>query len=636
MLHAQSNAEKDSLLNLLSKTKEDSVRVDLYYKYGELFEMNLPDTAVFYYKKAKELSERIQFKQGIRLFTSYYIVILNNQGKFREALDLCREAVNQYEKEGNKTNLAAAYINVGSEWQYLSDFEQASVFYLKALKLADELQNKRYQRVCNNNLASVFNSLLQYEKGRSYAVASLSIAKEMKDDYGIASSTINIATSDFYLKKYNESLALYKEVELLGIKMNDNIIRMDGWLGIADNNRELKNYNEAERYYKQILSFSEQNNTPEYEMYAHMGISDMYIKQKRFADAEVYIRKGIILAQQLGTKTELRDLYLRASELYESKQDFRTSLDYQKKFRLLNDTIYSEKNTSTINQLEARYEFEKKETQIKQLETDKQLQQLSIRQKNIFNYVLAGSTIGLLIISLLSYRTYQQKQKLQQKQIAELEKEKQLLAAEAVLQGQEEERTRLAKDLHDGLGGMLSGIKYSFTTMKVNLILTPENALAFERSMNMLDSSIKELRLVAHNLMPENLVKFGLDTALKDFCRDITASGVIKVNYHSFGMEQLNLSQNTEVIIYRIIQELINNTIKHAEAKEAIVQLQLQNKQLQITVEDDGKGFDVNSLAIAKGIGWSNIKNRVEYLKGTVTIVSEKDKGTGITIEVNV
>ena len=136
-----------------------------------------------------------------------------------------------------------------------------------------------------------------------------------------------------------------------------------------------------------------------------------------------------------------------------------------------------------------------------------------------------------------------------------------------MLKGEEQERTRLAKDLHDGLGGMLSGIKYSFQTMKGNLIMTPENKQAFERSMDMLDSSIKEMRRVAHNMMPEALVKFGLDTALSDFCNDINKTGALNVSYQSLGLENEIIEQTTAITIYRIVQELINNTMKHAAPK---------------------------------------------------------------------
>jgi len=204
------------------------------------------------------------------------------------------------------------------------------------------------------------------------------------------------------------------------------------------------------------------------------------------------------------------------------------------------------------------------------------------------------------------------------------------------LKGEEQERTRLAKDLHDGLGGMLSGIKYSFNTMKGNLIMTPENTQAFERSMDMLDSSIKEMRRVAHNMMPEALVKFGLDTALKDFCNDISKSGALQVSYQSIGFENVQVAQTTAITIYRIVQELINNTMKHAAAKSALVQVALTGNQLSVTVEDDGKGFDTAMLNIAKGIGWINIQSRVDFLKGKMDINSQPGNGTSVLIELTI
>ena len=262
------------------------------------------------------------------------------------------------------------------------------------------------------------------------------------------------------------------------------------------------------------------------------------------------------------------------------------------------------------------------------------MQQLTIRQKNILNYSLIGGAATSLIISILAYRNYKHWQKLQQQRILDLETQQQLTAAEAVLKGEEQERTRLAKDLHDGLGGMLSGIKFSFNTMKRNLIMTPENAQAFERSMDMLDSSIKEMRRVAHNMMPEALVKFGLDTALKDFCNDINKSGALQVSYQSIRLENLVIEQTTAITIYRIVQELINNVMKHASAKTAIVQLAKSDHHLTVTVEDDGKGFD--TAAVTAGDGLKNVQSRIDYLKGSCDIKSEKGNGTSINIEIPV
>jgi signal transduction histidine kinase len=128
-------------------------------------------------------------------------------------------------------------------------------------------------------------------------------------------------------------------------------------------------------------------------------------------------------------------------------------------------------------------------------------------------------------------------------------------------------------------------------------------------------------------------LNFGLDTALKDFCNDINQSGALKVNYQSIGMENTPVDQTTAITIYRIVQELVNNIMKHAAAKTAIVQVTRSNGQLSVTVEDDGKGFDTVILQGAKGIGWTNIQSRIDFLKGTLDVQSAEGKGTSVHIE---
>ena len=155
--------------------------------------------------------------------------------------------------------------------------------------------------------------------------------------------------------------------------------------------------------------------------------------------------------------------------------------------------------------------------------------------------------------------------------------------------------------------------------------MTPENTQAFERSMDMLDSSIQEMRRVAHNMMPEALVKFGLDTALKDFCNDINQSGALQVNYQPIDMENAVIEQTTAITIYRIVQELLNNVIKHAAATKVLVQLLAEGDKLVVNVEDDGKGFDPSALSKAEGIGLKNLYSRVEFLKALVPMLYAND-----------
>lgn len=615
----------DSLQGLLLRAGKDTHAVHLFYAYGKAIEVEQPDSAVYYYKKAKQLSEDLGYKKGIAAFASNYIVVLNRRGQFREALTVTEEALELYKEIGDDYELATAYMNVGNEWHYLSDYAQAAEYYLLSKKHAEKINHRSTLRRLNNNLAAVFLDLNDYEKGRQYAEAGLQIAKELKDDFAVASSEFNLASVYMQLKQPEKAFELYEDIERIGYKINDYTFLLDALLGKGGAYAAMNNVPQAKLYFEKTIAFSKEKESPEYEMYAHMGMGDLLIKIKDPA-AGNYIQQGMAIAQEQGSRLELKDLYLKASLFNESSGNLQMALDYRKEFELLNDSIIGERSRATVANLEAKYEFEKKEAQI-------QLQQVQLKQKNTLNYILIGGAVALVVISLLGYRNYHHKQKLQQARIEELETEKQLTATEAILKGEEQERVRLAKDLHDGLGGMLSGIKFSFQNMKYNLVLTPENAQAFERSIDMLDSSIKEMRRVAHNMMPEMLVKYGLNVALKEFCNEIDRSGVVRINYQSIGMPDGAIEQTTAVTVYRIIQELVNNAIKHAAASQVVVQLQLSGQLLSATVEDNGKGFDTALLQSASGIGWSNIRNRVDFLKGKIDVNSAPDKGTSVLME---
>jgi two-component system NarL family sensor kinase len=636
LTHAQDNPKRDSLWMILQNSQQDTIKVLNLLLYGEQYEISDPDSAMYYYKIAKSLSEKIGYKKGLSSYTGYTIAILNNQGKFREALELCKENAQLWEGSENKQELAAAYINLGSEWQYLSDFQTAAENYLKALSFAEAIQHLPYQRVAYNNLASLFNSLQQYDKGRSYAQRSLDIAIALKNEYGIASSLINLGNAENSLKIFDSSLSRFLQVEALGNKMEDQVITMDGWLGIAETYTLQQRWNEAEPYLLKTFTLSKSIETNEYQLYACMGLGDLYIRTKQYGKADIYLQTGTDLAKALGTRLELKDLYFKKAELQEAKGETAEALLWYKKFVLLDDSLTNEKINNNINLGEIKYETDKKELQIENLEAQRKLQQLTIKQQNTFNWVLGGSALSILFIALLGWRNFRQKQLLQKQQIIDLEKEKQLLATESMLKGQEEERSRLAKDLHDGLGGMLSGVKFSFSNLKETMHMEQQDMKSFERNIDLLDSSIKELRRVAHSMMPEVLIKYGLDAALRDYCTFINTSGIIKVIYQSHGLENIGTNQTVNVTIYRVIQELLNNIVKHAGATTAIVEINKEGQKIVITVDDDGKGIDKNALQNGNGIGWANITNRLNYLKARVDIQSETGKGTSVNIDFDV
>jgi len=205
----------------------------------------------------------------------------------------------------------------------------------------------------------------------------------------------------------------------------------------------------------------------------------------------------------------------------------------------------------------------------------------------------------------------------------------------ALTEVQEQERSRFAKDLHDGLGGMLSGVKLSLSNMKGNMILSGDNVQSFERSLDMLDNSIIELRRVAHNLMPEALVKFGLAASLKDFCDFVNSSKVIHAIFQQVGTDR-RFDISIEVVLYRVANELVNNALKHSSASEVIIQLNYDDHSLTMTIEDNGIGFDKSILDKTTGAGWPNIKSRIAYLKGSLDVESSLGNGTAVNITIPV
>jgi signal transduction histidine kinase len=203
----------------------------------------------------------------------------------------------------------------------------------------------------------------------------------------------------------------------------------------------------------------------------------------------------------------------------------------------------------------------------------------------------------------------------------------------AVTEVREAERGRIAKDLHDGIGGMLSGLKFSMAALRDHTTAPEERSLLVQRNIDMLDSAMQELRRVSHDMMPQTLVKFGLVKALQDYCDQIVSMKTLRLTFQCFG-EEKRIEPTHEIIIYRIVQELVNNILKHSGAHVALVQLVFQSQMLSLTVEDDGKGFDETILEKSVGSGWPNIRSRVEYLKGSLDVRTAVGKGTSVGIEI--
>ncbi|MEO8403105.1 MAG: ATP-binding protein [Chitinophagaceae bacterium] len=631
----------DSLRNELGKQKADSIKVhDRIRISWYLIQLKDSATAWKYINEADSIADKTK-NLVLKGIVYEQMGFLYNRMFSKKAITYYLQAENILKDFPNslaaKKSMASLGLNIGIEHMNVTDQEGALYYYFEGIKRYEAFDSmNRNLPVLYANIINSYYVLGKYETALTYCEKAYSKSMAWGNAASQMSAAINYGRVLMKLKQPEKATYYFLKCKSIADSVND-VYFQSNYYQVAGNFKFDENkFDEALADFTKALPLIKQTKAP-YDIascYIWMGACNTGIKN--FQAGRRYLDSAYVLTKQNDYVHLLKDVYGNRYHLEKMQGNFALAINYLDSFNVINDSLILVSQADRIEFLDAKYQAEKKEAQINKLQADKEIQRLNIRQKNVFNYFLIVAALTLLLLILLFYRNFKQKQKLQQQRINELETEKKLTAIEAVLKGEEQERTRVAKDLHDGLGGMLSGIKFSFTTMKGNLIMTPENTQAFERSIDMLDSSIKEMRRIAHNMMPETLIKFGLDTAFKDFCNDINQSGALHVNYQSIGLENTEVEQTIAITIYRIVQELISNTLKHAAAKTAIVQVSKTEGQIAITVEDDGKGFDPEILRGTKGIGWTNIQSRVDFLKGRMDIQSKPGNGTSVLIEFNV
>ena len=625
------NENINNLLTTLKTSKEDTFRINILNEIQVAYLDADNDSALFYNKQAEALISKLN-AESMR-YRCYHAFVKIYHAKFDnvKAVDYCLKAIALATESNDDFQKANSYRALFSLYWNLRKKDSAIKYSAYAMDLTEKIKDTNNVATMYGNLSRMYNEMELYDKAIAFGKMGIALGEEYKDFKGMLISLNNLGNCYLSSDRNAEAITIFERLLTDGQKYRRSRSVLNALINLGAIYFDLADEKNLTRVAKKMKDMESTFDAADHNgaSYRHLVYGYDYILQKRFDIAEKEFMDGLKIAEADSILVPMQSLYLAMSIIKYAKHDFAGAAVWDDKWGAVEQNMNKQEMAEYAVDIEARYATESKEAKIK-------LQASQLKQKSTVNYILIGSAAALLIIFGLLFINYRHNQKIQLQRINELETQQQLTATEAVLKGEERERTRLAKDLHDGLGGMLSGIKYSFSTMKGNLIMTPENNHAFERSMDMLDSSIKEMRRVAHNMMPEALIKFGLDTALKDFCNDINNSGALQLSYQSFGLADSTIDQTIAITVYRIVQELINNTMKHAAAKTALVQVSKSNNQLTITVEDDGRGFDVNLLNQSKGIGWSNIQNRVDFLNGKLDVRSDSVKGTSVQIDLEI
>ncbi len=364
--------------------------------------------------------------------------------------------------------------------------------------------------------------------------------------------------------------------------------------------------------------------------------------QKDYPRSIKYLEKSKELLPNLPYDQNRRKLYSLLADAYAQNNQYENSYTYAQKYIVLNDSILNHDRITSINNLSIKHQSQEKSKEIEILEIEKKSAlRLNKMQRNILYFVAAG--FGLLLIALyLIIRFYnqkirnetiinEQKHKIDQQKIKELEDTMQINNMQSMIVGQEKERERIAKDLHDSLGGLLSTVKLKFDQVR-NQLTSQDAGSQYNKAAKLLDTAVEEVRVISRNLQPGALKKLGLIPAIKDLINRFDSEEYPDIYFQHYNLPQ-RLDEMKALNVYRIIQEMLTNSIKYAEAGEILIQLNQEGNDLYLQYEDDGIGFQVNEPK-SRGMGLENIQSRIKYLKGQISLESEPNEGVSFLIKI--
>ncbi|UPT69855.1 MAG: sensor histidine kinase [Flavobacterium sp. JAD_PAG50586_2] len=342
-----------------------------------------------------------------------------------------------------------------------------------------------------------------------------------------------------------------------------------------------------------------------------------------------------LLATNTYLKADQKNYMKELAIVYEKLGDINKSNLYYKSYIKLNDSLNEATYKKDILEQEAKFNKTKNEDKIRELQSQKVQAEL-LAKNNRLQYAIMAIIAGVLVVAILLILLYLRiknkfeiERNLKNKQKFDLLKnQKEVEVMQAMIDGEELERKRIARELHDGIGSKLSALKIMLTRIENH----NSNQDEILRINELLSTSIQELRQVSYNLVPESLIKLGLENALSDLCH-LLHSETIKIEFQAIGITQ-DIPVSSQINIYRIIQELINNALKHAECNEILVSCSQNENTFFISVEDNGKGFDIKNSNSKPGLGLKNLKSRVEMLNGIFNLESSSTR-TYYNIELN-
>ncbi|MBA6155376.1 hypothetical protein H3Z83_02380 [Tenacibaculum sp. S7007] len=532
-----------------------------------------------------------------------------------------------------KKDSAYFYFNKAKQFDVENKHFKAYENYIKALKSYQKLKIEDSVVICNLELFDLIESQnnLKYNS-KPFLDKYYSLAQKKADTSMLITSNNryaeyywNIDTIEITSRYYKKSLKLIKNEKFLKYKP---VIYANLAYLYTKNKPD-----SASIFFKKTLEL-----LPDKLIDQRFGIYINYanfFQQRKLYDSAIQQLKKAEKIEPLKYKLKYKKiLYEKFARCYKELNDYENAYKNYTLYNSYRDSLNNTQQNIAIADLDKKYEIAEKEKQIL-IEQQKKKQ-----NRNLFlgslSFLVLGGGIGLLTLTNSRKKRLlaEQQQELEKQKNLTLLKEQEIVSINAMIDGQEKERIRIAEDLHDNIGSVLATLKLHFENLKFNREKKQFNQdELYQKTEKLIDETYLKVRSLAHAKNAGVIANKGLLVAVKLMAKKISDANKITIHVLDFGLVK-RLDNNLEISIFRIIQELITNIIKHAEATDATINIALYDQNLNIIIEDNGKGFIYDKTTLKEGIGLSSIGTRVQHLNGTFTIDSTISKGTSIIINI--
>ena len=624
-LRANSQHRPIDSLSAIAQNTTGTKQVEAYVSLVAFTRNSDPDTAIFFAKKAYAIAEESENAYSKMIAYNAMGSILHVRGNYDLSLKYYRQALEIAEIEKNDSLKASALTGIGASLWQQGKHAEALEQHFKSLRIRERVNDTKGIIIAKNSIGMVYQSQEKLPLAEKYVSEALELLKTYNDPTLRINTMHTLANIYGMQGKIKEAFAIDQQGLELAEKTNSELAKSLFYdnMGNCYLYGNPPNYPKAIEFFTKTLKIDSAFDNKKQMSDSYVNLGDVFFQQKKYAEAIPYLQRCIVLADESGyAQGKLKALQMLSTAYQQSGQLNEAYLSLKNAMRA-KDSLVNTNSENRIAEMQTLYETEKKQQQI-----NLQHEQLSKK-----NFILAGTIILFLLLGLLAlsgwlrYRL-KQKAKLQNEIIRHQE-----LSTKAVIKAEEDERQRIARDLHDGVGQMMSATKMNLSALELDIKFeTKEQQVSFEKIIDLVDDSCKEIRSVSHNMMPNALLKKNLSSAIRDFIDKMDKKS-LEVHLYMEGLDE-KLDSNIETVLYRVIQECVNNVIKHAEATTLDISVVRDSNSISATIEDNGKGFDINDQEKIEGIGLKNILTRVNYLKGTIDFDSAPGRGTLVALHI--